>query len=108
MRCLCADAVRFLSRYTYRNPIMRLHYTERFRRSYQSAPRTIQQAFDRRAALLADNLRHPSLRAKKYDEAKDIWQARVTRDWRFYFRIEGGYLHTPRYHGASEVSILLL
>jgi mRNA interferase RelE/StbE len=68
---------------------MRFHYTERFRRSYQSAPRTIQQAFDRRAALLADNLRHPSLRAKKYDEAKDIWQARVTRDWRFYFRIEG-------------------
>lgn len=68
---------------------MRLHYTERFRRSYQNAPRTIQQAFDRRAALLAGNLRHPSLRAKKYDEAKDIWQARVTRDWRFYFRIDG-------------------
>jgi mRNA interferase RelE/StbE len=68
---------------------MRLHYTERFRRSYQNAPRTIQQAFNRRVALLAANLRHPSLRAKKYDEAKDIWQARVTRDWRFYFRIEG-------------------
>ena len=68
---------------------MRLHYTERFRRSYQNAPRTIQQAFDQRAALLVGNLRHPSLRAKKYDEAKDIWQARVTRDWRFYFRIDG-------------------
>ena len=66
---------------------MRLHYTERFRRSYASAPPQIQRAFDRRVALLVSNLRHPSLRAKKYDEAQDMWQARVTRDWRFYFRI---------------------
>ena len=27
------------------------------------------------------------LRAKKYDEARDIWQARVNDDWRFYFKI---------------------
>ena len=64
---------------------MRLIYTERFRRSYASAPSHLQRAFDRRVALLVSNLRHPSLRAKKYDEARDIWQARVTRDWRFYF-----------------------
>ena len=25
---------------------------------------------------------HPSLRAKKYDESQDLWQARVTKDWR--------------------------
>jgi mRNA interferase RelE/StbE len=37
---------------------------------------------------LADNLSHPSLRAKKYDEAKDIWQARVNKDWRFYFKMQ--------------------
>ena len=35
------------------------------------------------------NLRHPSLRAKKYDEARDIWQARLDENNRFYFRIEG-------------------
>ena len=49
----------------------------------------IQIAFDRKAALLAQNLRHPSLRAKKYDEGRNIWQARVTRGWRFYFQIAG-------------------
>ena len=38
--------------------------------------------------LLRD-VRHPSLRAKKYDEARGIWQARVTLNWRFYFTIEG-------------------
>jgi len=29
------------------------------------------------------------LRAKKYDEALGLWQARVNRTWRFYFTIEG-------------------
>lgn len=38
--------------------------------------------------FLAANLRHPGLRAKKYDEARDIWEGRVNRDWRFFFRIE--------------------
>ena len=32
--------------------------------------------------------RHLSLRAKTYDEARGIWQARVNDDWRFYFTIE--------------------
>ena len=36
---------------------------------------------------MAKNLNHPSLHAKKYDKATDLWQARVNRDWRFYFLI---------------------
>lgn len=68
---------------------MRLFYSERFRKSYKAAPAPIQRAFDKQAAFLSQNLRHPSLKAKKYDEAQDIWQARVNDDWRFYFRIEG-------------------
>jgi len=39
--------------------------------------------------LLVQDLHHPSLRAKKYDEASDLWQARVNYARRFYFRIEG-------------------
>jgi hypothetical protein len=31
---------------------------------------------------------HPSLHAKKYDEGKDRWQARVTKDWPVYFLIQ--------------------
>jgi mRNA interferase RelE/StbE len=79
---------------------MRLVYTARFRKRYAEAPVAIQRAFDKQADLLLLNLRHPSLRAKKYDEAQDIWQARVTRDWRFYFSIEGDayILHTIRAH----------
>jgi hypothetical protein len=34
-------------------------------------------------------MRHPSLRAKKYDESREIWQARANRNWRFYLVIIG-------------------
>ena len=67
---------------------MRHRFTQRFSRQYAEAPLEIRGAFDRRLELHLQNLRHPSLRAKKYDEATDIWQARVTRGWRFYFCIE--------------------
>ena len=66
---------------------MRLLFTAHFLRAYNKAPEEIQQAFDKQSPLLLENLRHPSLRAKKYDEGEDKWQARVTGDWRFYFRI---------------------
>jgi len=68
---------------------MKLLFSHRFLRSYQSAPASVQAAFEKQARLLVENLRHPSLRAKKYDLVAGIWQARVTRAWRFYFSIEG-------------------
>ncbi len=68
---------------------MRLQRTTHFTRAFSKAPKRIQQAFDKQALLLLSNLRHPSLRAKKYNEGENKWQARVTGDWRFYFTIEG-------------------
>jgi mRNA interferase RelE/StbE len=53
------------------------------------APASVQNAFYKQLRFLANDLNHPSLRAKKYDETKDIWQARVNRAWRFYFKIDG-------------------
>jgi hypothetical protein len=52
------------------------------------APKQVRRAFHKQLAFLERDLRHPSLRAKKYDETRDLWQARVNRDWRFYFTIE--------------------
>ena len=79
---------------------MRPYLTPQFLRTYADAPAHIQKAFDEKLKFLLQNLRHPSLRAKKYDEAHDIWQARVTRGWRFYFSIEGDLyvLHSIRPH----------
>jgi plasmid maintenance system killer protein len=59
-------------------------------KNYQAALPAVQKAFDKQVKLLLENLQHPSLHAKKYDEAKDVWQARVNHDWRFYFMIAGG------------------
>lgn len=66
---------------------MKVYYTEKFKKSFHAAPQDIQRAFAKQLKLLLHTIRHPSLHAKKYDEANDIWQARVTRDWRFYFTI---------------------
>jgi hypothetical protein len=57
--------------------------------SVADAPGPVRKAFHKQLALLEGDRRHPSLQAKKYDESSGIWQARVNRDWRFYFTIEG-------------------
>ncbi len=67
---------------------MTASFTLRFRKQYQKLSKERQARFDKPLAFLLSNLRHPSLRAKKYDEANDIWQARVDDDYRFYFQIE--------------------
>jgi mRNA interferase RelE/StbE len=68
---------------------MIVRYSSHFVRSHSKAPRVVQEAFAKQSQLLLQNLHHPSLRAKKYDEAQDLWQARVNYTWRFYFRIVG-------------------
>jgi mRNA interferase RelE/StbE len=79
---------------------MKLSYSPHFLRSYEAASLRVQRAFTRQMQLLLHNLHHPSLRAKKYDEARGIWQARATKGWRFYFTIEGDtyHLHEIRSH----------
>ena len=67
---------------------MNLIRTIHFERNYAKAPQQVQRAFDRQSSLLLQNLHHPSLRAKKYDERLALWQARVNKDWRFYFLIQ--------------------
>jgi len=66
---------------------MKIDFTDRVLDALQRAPPDVLKAFRKQLIFLADNLHHPSLRAKKYDEARDLWQARVTKDWRFYFKI---------------------
>ena len=68
---------------------MRWSHTRRSERDYRAAPSAVQDAFDKQMRLLVADAHHPSLRVKKYHGAADLWQARVSRDWRFYFTIEG-------------------
>jgi len=67
---------------------MRWQHTVRSKQDYDQASGSVQKAFDKQVRLLAQNLLYPSLHAKKYDEAADLWQARVNKGWRFYFKID--------------------
>jgi mRNA-degrading endonuclease RelE of RelBE toxin-antitoxin system len=66
---------------------MKIDYAPRALAALESIPERIKKTFYKQVRLLSANLRHPSLRTKKYDEAKDWWQGRVNDDWRFYFTI---------------------
>ncbi|HTV64332.1 MAG TPA: type II toxin-antitoxin system RelE/ParE family toxin [Bryocella sp.] len=68
---------------------MKLRFTQRADKDYAELPLPIRKAFAKQLDFLLTNLRHPSLQAKKYSEGLDVWQGRVTRGWRFYFKIEG-------------------
>lgn len=69
---------------------MKLRFTQKADRDYATLPVNIRKAFGKQLRFLLDNQNHPSLHAKKYSESLDIWQGRVTRDWRFYFQIKDG------------------
>ena len=68
---------------------MRAVLTELFADRLIAASPEIQKLFGKQLAYLLRDLRHPSLRAKKYDERRDLWQARINDNWRFYFTIDG-------------------
>jgi mRNA-degrading endonuclease RelE of RelBE toxin-antitoxin system len=68
---------------------VKLRFTEKADKDYARMPPPVRKAFAKQLRFLLENRNHPSLHARKYSEALDVWQGRVTRDWRFYFRIEG-------------------
>jgi len=61
----------------------------RFNKDFFDLPLEIQKKVDKQLLFLVSDIRHPSLRAKKYDEAGKVWQARVDDHYRFYFQVEG-------------------
>ncbi len=66
---------------------MKVVSSQGFDHALTKAPSEIQKTFWKQLNHLSQNIRHPSLHAKKYDESNDIWQARVNQSWRFYFSI---------------------
>ena len=64
---------------------MKIEFADRALTSLRNAPPAVRKAFHKQISFLERTLVHPSLHAKKYDEANGLWQARVNRGWRFYF-----------------------
>ncbi len=72
---------------------MKVIRTEPFKRDFQRLPDAIKRRTEAALGLLMANPHHPSLRIKKvrgkilkgYD---NIFEGRITRDYRFFFLIE--------------------
>ncbi|KKS38997.1 MAG: hypothetical protein A3G49_02825 [Candidatus Sungbacteria bacterium RIFCSPLOWO2_12_FULL_41_11] len=68
---------------------MKSRTTKQFEENYASLLKSLQKKTDKQLRFLLADLNHPSLHAKKYDESTDIWQARIDKKYRFYFKIDG-------------------
>ena len=66
---------------------MKVFHTATSSKAFDEAPPEVQKSFLKQAGFLKKNLQYPSLHARKYDESGDLWQARVNKSWRFYFKI---------------------
>jgi len=51
---------------------MRVFYTPEFKEALRRCSPEIEKKLYKQVGYLSKDLRHPSLRAKKYDEAKDM------------------------------------
>lgn len=69
-----------------------LLFTPAFDRAYKLLPAAMQRKADNRILQLSENPHHPSLRTHKRRGERDVWQARITRSYRLYFRMEGQIL----------------
>jgi mRNA-degrading endonuclease RelE of RelBE toxin-antitoxin system len=74
---------------------MNLRFTQRADKDYATLQPDIRKALKKQLGFLLSNMQHPSLNAKKYDAANEIWQVRVNRSWRFYFVIGDGEYVIP-------------
>ena len=68
---------------------MKIEFSEHALGDYENLLKTLQRTANKQFDFLLRNIQHPSLHAKKYDEAKNIWQGRITKNYRFYFKIIG-------------------
>ncbi len=71
---------------------MRLVFTKPFVRDYQRLAKNLQRHTDKQLGRLIEDPHHPSLRTNKMEGKwgeRGVFEARVTKDFRFTFQIEG-------------------
>ena len=68
---------------------MRLIPTPTYEHSYQQLSPMIQRRVDEKLSLLLKNPRYPSLRFRKMEGYENIWEMRVSRNYRITFLQSG-------------------
>lgn len=81
---------------------MQLRRTNRFVKDYAALPDELRGRTEKAISILLKSPRHPSLRIKKMEGRKDIWELRVSDSYRLTFQISGD-TYILRKVGTHEV-----
>lgn len=81
---------------------MTVTYEPSFLRDYADLPDGVRRRAQKQIRLLLQNPRHPSLRARKIEGYKDIYEARITGGYRMTYIIVGDTLRLRRI-GTHEI-----
>lgn len=69
---------------------MQLTRSKRFKRDYKKLPLDIQKRTDKKLLFFIEDPSHPSLRIKRTQKRKNMFEGSITKNYRFFFIIEGG------------------
>ena len=67
--------------------IKTFQFTSRFKKSFNTLPREVQSAFEKKLELFLKDMTHPSLRVKRIQGTKDRWEGSVMMKYRFTLQL---------------------
>ena len=82
---------------------MEIKTTKTFDKQYRNLPENIKKRANKQFSFLLENPHHPSLRVKKLKSKEYIWEARITRGYRFTFQMIGNTYLLRRIGKHDEV-----
>ena len=62
-------------------------FSKKFKKEYQTLPAEIQKNFDQKLPVFLNDILHPSLRMKRIQGTKNIWEGSITMKYRFTFEL---------------------
>ena len=68
---------------------MEILFTEQFEQAYENLTNVEKRSVCKALTLLGNNLKHPSLRVKKMESRKNIWEARPSKRLRMTLEMAG-------------------
>ena len=68
---------------------MEILFTEQFEQAYEKLTKAEKRGVRKALTLLGDNPKYPSLRVKKMEGRKNIWEARPSKRLRMTFEMAG-------------------
>lgn len=68
---------------------MEILFTEQFEQAYEKLTNAEKRSVHKALTILGDNPKHPSLRVKKMEGRKNIWEARPSKRLQMTFEMSG-------------------